>query len=97
MADMASLSEIDPPVNRARCPACWAKGGCSRCLGAGTTLRRSSASCTRRTKLLNEGQRGGGDPPPPGFRQTYHRWRNQFRVLKADDAERQRELEKENA
>jgi len=29
--------------------------------------------------------------------QTYHRWRNQYRGMKADDAKRLRELEKENA
>jgi putative transposase len=29
--------------------------------------------------------------------QTYHRWRNQFGVMKADDARRLRELERENA
>jgi transposase-like protein len=28
---------------------------------------------------------------------TYHRWRNQFGGLKADDAKRLRELERENA
>lgn len=28
--------------------------------------------------------------------QTYHRWRNQYGGLKADDAKRLRELEKEN-
>lgn len=29
--------------------------------------------------------------------QTYHRWRNQYGGMKADDAKRLRELEKENA
>ncbi len=29
--------------------------------------------------------------------QTYHRWRNQFGGMKADDARRLRELERENA
>jgi putative transposase len=29
--------------------------------------------------------------------QTYHRWRNQFGGMKADDAKRLRELERENA
>lgn len=29
--------------------------------------------------------------------QTYHRWRNQYGGMKADDAERLKELEKENA
>ncbi len=29
--------------------------------------------------------------------QTYHRWRNQFGGLKADDARRLKELERENA
>ena len=28
---------------------------------------------------------------------TYHRWRNQFGGMKADDAKRLRELERENA
>jgi putative transposase len=28
---------------------------------------------------------------------TYHRWRNQYGGMKADDAERLRELERENA
>ncbi len=28
--------------------------------------------------------------------QTYHRWRNQFGGIKADDAKRLRELEREN-
>ena len=28
--------------------------------------------------------------------QTYHRWRNQFGTMKADDAKRLRELEREN-
>ena len=28
---------------------------------------------------------------------TYHRWRNQFSGMKADDAKRLRELERENA
>ena len=29
--------------------------------------------------------------------QTYHRWRNQFGGMKADDAKRLRELERQNA
>ncbi len=29
--------------------------------------------------------------------QTYHRWRNQFGAMQADDARRLRELERENA
>ncbi len=29
--------------------------------------------------------------------QTYHRWRNQFGGMKADDAKRLRELERENS
>jgi transposase-like protein len=29
--------------------------------------------------------------------QTYHRWRNQYGGMKADDAKRLKELEKENA
>ena len=29
--------------------------------------------------------------------QTYHRWRNQFGGMKADDAKRLKELERENA
>jgi putative transposase len=29
--------------------------------------------------------------------QTYHRWRNQFGGMKADDASRLKELERENA
>ena len=29
--------------------------------------------------------------------QTYHRWRNQYGGMKADDARRLRELERENA
>ena len=29
--------------------------------------------------------------------QTYHRWRNQFGGMKADDAKRLRDLERENA
>jgi putative transposase len=29
--------------------------------------------------------------------QTYHRWRNQFGGLKADDAKRLKDLERENA
>ena len=29
--------------------------------------------------------------------QTYHRWRNQYGGMKADDAKRLRELERENA
>ena len=28
--------------------------------------------------------------------QTYHRWRNQYGAMKADDAKRLRELEREN-
>ena len=30
-------------------------------------------------------------------KQTYHRWRNQYGGMKADDAKRLRELERENA
>jgi putative transposase len=31
------------------------------------------------------------------FEQTYHRWRNQYGGMKADDAKRLKELERENA
>ena len=32
-----------------------------------------------------------------GSEQTYHRWRNQYGGMKADDAKRLKELERENA
>jgi hypothetical protein len=36
-------------------------------------------------------------PGAGGAEQTYYRWRNQFGGLKADDAKRLKELEKENS
>jgi hypothetical protein len=46
--------------------------------------------------LLAEGHRGG--LPRIGLSEaTYHRWRNQFGELKAEDAKRLKDLERENA
>ena len=50
-------------------------------------------------RLLAEGKdhRGGVPRARASPRQTYHRWRNQFGGLKADDAKRLKDLERENS
>ena len=48
-------------------------------------------------RLLGEGQTIAGAAKQVEIsEQTYHRWRNQYRGMKADDARRLRELEREN-
>ena len=49
-------------------------------------------------RLLNAGQSLGQVLQALGVSEaTYHRWRNQFGGMKAEEAKRLRELEKENA
>ena len=49
-------------------------------------------------RLLNEGQTIAEAAKQVEIsEQTYHRWRNQYGGMKADDAKRLRELERENA
>ena len=49
-------------------------------------------------RLLGEGQTIAEAAKQVGIsEQTYHRWRNQYGGMKADDAKRLRELERENA
>ena len=42
-------------------------------------------------------RRRRGRPPSRDLEQTYHRWRNQYGGMKADDAKKLKELERENA
>ena len=46
-------------------------------------------------KLLAQGNHRGGCSTPRVLR-AFHRWRNQYGGMKADDAKRLKELEKEN-
>ena len=60
--------------------------------GAGRAQAGASGSAVGR------GQELGGRLPRAGVsEQTYFRWRNQFGGLKADDAKRLKELERENS
>jgi len=60
---------------------------------------------TRRIRKLREAERliGEGKKIPEAAKdlgiseQTYHRWRNQYGGMKANDAKRLKELERENA
>jgi putative transposase len=48
-------------------------------------------------RMLSEGQSIGEVAKALGVSEpTYHRWRNQYGGMKADDAKRLRELEREN-
>jgi hypothetical protein len=81
----------------ARCPRWWAKGGSSQWPDDDTRPSRSSASFAKPTGI------GEGKDLAEVARhlevseQTYLRWRNQFGGMKADDAKRLRELERENS
>lgn len=48
-------------------------------------------------RLLAEGRDTAAVPRTRCVRATYHRWRNQFGGLKAEDAKRLKDLERENA
>ena len=48
-------------------------------------------------RLLGEGSRSPRSPRLEVSEPTYHRWRNQYGGMKADDAKRLKELERENA
>ena len=48
-------------------------------------------------KLLAEGKTIKRSQASRDLHQTWHRWRNQYGGMKADDAKRLKELEKENA
>jgi transposase-like protein len=53
---------------------------------------------TQADRLLGEGKDVGDVCRELGIsEQTYYRWRNQFGGLKADDAKRLKDLERENA
>ncbi len=52
------------------------------------------------TRLISAGEgkdTAAVDREPEVSEATYHRWRNQFGGLKADDAKRLKDLERENA
>ena len=48
-------------------------------------------------RLLGEGQTIAEAAKQVEISEQYHRWRNQYGGMKADDAKRLRELERENA
>jgi putative transposase len=49
-------------------------------------------------RLIGEGKKIPGAAKELGIsEQTYHRWRNQYGGMKANDAKRLKELERENA
>ena len=62
------------------------------------TPEQTTASSARRTGCwLRDSDVASVARHLEGSEQTYHRWRNQYGGLKADDAKRLKELEKENA
>jgi putative transposase len=71
----------------------------------GTLMKRSRHTPEQVIRKLREAERliGEGKTIPEAARelgiseQTYHRWRNQYGGMKADDAKRLKELERENA
>lgn len=68
-------------------------------------MKRSRHTPEQMIRKLREAERmlGEGKTIPEAAKelgiseQTYHRWRNQFGGMKADDAKRLKELERENA
>jgi putative transposase len=91
-----------PWVRSGRCesfidPGEWVAGAIA-CRDAGTPPSRSFASVREADRLISEGME-----LPEVFKQlevaeaTYHRWRNQYGGMKADDVKRLKELETENA
>jgi transposase-like protein len=71
----------------------------------GTLMKRRRHTPEQIIRKLREAERmlGEGKTIPEAAKQleiseqTYHRWRNQFGGMKADDAKRLKELERENA
>ena len=68
-------------------------------------MKRSRHTPEQIIRKLREAERllGEGETIPEAAKelgiseQTYHRWRNQYGGMKADDAKRLKELERENA
>ena len=68
-------------------------------------MKRSRHTPEQIIRKLREAERllGEGETIPEAAKelgiseQTYHRWRNQFGGMKADDARRLKDLERENA
>jgi len=73
--------------------------------GGTITMKRRRHTPEQVIRKLREADKllGEGKPVPEVARalevseNTYHRWRNQFGGMKADDAKRLKELERENA
>src|SRR5512140_2335237 len=71
----------------------------------GALMKRRRHTPEQIIRKLREGERllGEGKTIPEAAKelgiseQTYHRWRNQYGGMKADDAKRLKELERENA
>ena len=71
----------------------------------GTLMKRRRHTPEQVIRKLREAERllGEGKTIPEAAKelgiseQTYHRWRNQYGGMKADDAKRLKELERENA
>jgi transposase-like protein len=71
----------------------------------GTLMKRRRHTPEQIIRKLREAERmlGEGKTIPEAAKelgiseQTYHRWRNQYGGMKADDAKRLKELERENA
>jgi len=71
----------------------------------GTLMKRRRHTPEQVIRKLREAERliGEGRTIPEAAKaieiseQTYHRWRNQYGGMKADDAKRLKELERENA
>jgi putative transposase len=71
----------------------------------GTQMKRRRHTPEQVIRKLREAERliGEGKTVPEAAKelgiseQTYHRWRNQYGGMKADDAKRLKELERENA
>src|ERR1700686_2670737 len=73
--------------------------------GEGNLMKRRRHTPEQVIRKLREAERmlGEGKTIPEAAKelgiseQTYHRWRNQYGEMKADDAKRLKELERENA
>jgi len=71
----------------------------------GTLMKRRRHTPEQVIRMLREAERliGEGKTIPEAAKelgiseQTYHRWRNQYGGMKANDAKRLKELERENA
>ena len=71
----------------------------------GLTMKRRRHTPEQVIRKLREAERLLGEGKPIAevakaleiSEQTYHRWRNQYGGMKADDAKRLKELERENA